>query len=394
MPALLFIAWRQLWDRKVLNGIAVCGVMLGVLPLIAISGILRGFQGKFVEVVLGSTPHVVLTVPATKDPATPPTESLRRALAAVRDTAGVTAASGSVSGTAVLMLGEKTAPVELRGVEPGPQDRVTPLRKNLIQGDFETFARSEETILLGAGVARTLGAAVGDELLGITIAGEKSKLKVAGIFETMVNAIDHSLALAPLRAVQALLQRPDALDRVEVRLDDPDLADTFAATAGPRHRLEARSWRQANANIFGLFDQQNVIIGFVLAALLAVGGFAILAIQVLIVMQKRRDIALLRSVGFRRRDVMAIVLLQGGIVALLGAVLGGVEGHFVLEKLRHTPVESGETFLHAATWIIWESPLQYALAGGFALVVGVAAAALPAWQASRVEPAEVLRGQT
>jgi lipoprotein-releasing system permease protein len=114
----------------------------------------------------------------------------------------------------------------------------------------------------------------------------------------------------------------------------------------------------------------------------------------MIVLQKRRDIAILRSVGFRRADVLFIVLLQGMLVSGLGAVLGAIAGHVTLDTLRHTHVTSGETFLHADTWLIHESALQYVLAFAFAIGVGLGSSLLPAWQASRVEPVDVLRGQT
>ena len=403
MRSLLFVAGRQLWARKLLNGLAIVSVMLGVFPIIAISGILRGFQGKFVDTILKNTPHVVLTLRQpgespgaafTLEDAEPEGKDPQSLMAEVERVPGVARAAGSVSGMALLRLAGRAVPVEVRGVEPARQDETTPLKSNLTEGDFGAFAASADGLLIGAGVARELKAKVGDRVRCVSATGGAAVLTISGVFETTVNLIDKTLVYLPLAKAQALFERTGQVDRIEVRLKDPGQADALAADLAARFSFPAESWRHANANFLGLFDQQNLIISFVLSALLAVGGFGILAIQVMIVLQKRRDIALLRSVGFRGRDVLLIFLFQGLMVAAAGSLLGAVEGHLVLDLLRHTKVDSGETFLHAETWIIWESPIQYLLAVSFALVVGLLSSAFPAWQASQVEPVDVLRGQS
>jgi lipoprotein-releasing system permease protein len=417
MSSTLFLALRQLWSRKFLYGIATCGVMLGVFPLIAISGILRGFQGKFVETILKNSPHVVLSNKELARAGRPLDRDVKGAivarvahqapedrrarierpgeiLSALERMSGVQAASGSVVGTTILATGTREYPVEMRGVDARRQDRVTPLRPILTDGDFRQFVSAPDGILVGAGIARELALHAGDTVTCASSDGNKLALRVAGVFETTVNAIDKSRVYVPLRVAQALLGKGEGIDRIEVRLFDPDRAEDFALRAERVFRYDAESWQEANANFLGLFAQQNTIIGFVITALLAVGGFAILAIQIMIVLQKRRDIAILRSVGFRRSDIMAVVIMQGAIVATIGATVGATLGHFALDVLRHTKVESGETFLHADTWIVHESPEQYAFAAAFALVVGVMSSLLPALQASKVEPVDVLRGQT
>lgn len=413
----MFIALRQLWSRKFLYGIATCGVMLGVFPLIAITGILRGFQGKFVETVLKNSAHVVLFSKELRraprplegkgdEPVVvrvahqaPADRELRierpsEIIASLERMQGVRSASGLVIGTGILAIGAHEHPIELRGVDPQKQDRVTPLRGNIIEGDFRSFVSSPDAAIIGAGVARETGAKVGDTVTCASSRGEKVSLKVVGIFETSVNVVDKARVYVPLRLAQSILGKGDSIDHIDIRLDDPDRAEEIAARAERVFHYDAESWQETNANFLGLFAQQNTIIGFVILALLAVGGFGILSIQIMIVLQKRRDIAILRSVGFQRADILTIVLLQGMIVAGLGAALGGAAGHFTLDALRHTRVTSGETFLHTEFWIIHESATQYLLAFGFALAVGLGSSLLPAWRASRVEPVDVLRGQT
>jgi lipoprotein-releasing system permease protein len=417
MSAAIFLALRQLWSRRGLYGIATCGVMLGVFPLIAISGILRGFQGKFVDTILKTGAHVVLVGkelgraerpleiaangPIVTDVAheAPADRAARierpgEILASLERMHGVAAASAGVVGTAILAIGAREYPIELRGVDPVRQDRVTPLRVNLIEGDYRTFVSSPDGAIVGAGIARDTGVKVGDSITCASSRGGRVTLEVVGVFETSVNAVDKARVYVPLRLGQSVLGRGDAIDRIDVRLDDPQRAEEIAARAERAFGYEAESWKEANANFLGLFAQQNTIIGVVIAALLAVGGFGILSIQIMIVLQKRRDFAILRSVGFRRADILAIVIVQGAIVASVGAAVGALLGHVALDVLRHTRVTSGETFLHADTWIVAESPGQYVAALLFAIAVGIGSSVVPALQASRVEPVDVLRGQT
>jgi lipoprotein-releasing system permease protein len=130
----------------------------------------------------------------------------------------------------------------------------------------------------------------------------------------------------------------------------------------------------------------------VVGAILSVGGFGILAIQIMIVLQKTRDIAILRSVGFRRGDVLSAFLVQGAIIALVGAAVGDVVGHYVIVALSHLKTHQ-EGLVKSETFLVFDDPRFYWYGAGFALVVGLVASIIPALRASRVEPVDVLRGQ-
>jgi len=141
-----------------------------------------------------------------------------------------------------------------------------------------------------------------------------------------------------------------------------------------------------------VFAQQNVITRIIIGAVLLVGGFGILSIQIMIVLEKRRDIALLKSVGYSSRDVLAIFLTEGAVVAFLGAALGAGASRILLDLLRGLRSASGFGYTKPSTFAIYERPSVYALAFVFAVVVGLLASLVPAWRASRVEPVDVLRG--
>ena len=222
--------------------------------------------------------------------------------------------------------------------------------------------------------------------------GSPMGLKIVAVFETGVPPIDKARGYVLLRTAQTLLGRPDTVGRIEIRLRDPDRAYRASERLERIFGYEAESWQEANANSLSLFVMQNMIANFVIGAILIVGGFGILAIQIMIVLQKQRDIAILRSVGFRRSDILSIFLLQGVIVSLVGGLLGDVLGKIAISELGKLQVHS-ETMVKSDTFLVWEDPMFYVWGIVFALVVGVVASLLPAWRGSKVEPVDVLRGQ-
>jgi lipoprotein-releasing system permease protein len=411
----LFIALRQLWDRKLLNGIAVLGVTLGVLTLIGINGIMQGFQVKFLSNIIKISPHVTIFdkqlrpappmlaryeddfVVARVAHETPSDRQLRinrpaEIVRAIERMDGVVGAAGGLVGSAVLAIGSKEYPVDLRGIDPPRQDRVTPISAYVVKGNYRALAASPDGILLGVGVANKMGAHLGDILVVSSALGPKLNLKVVGIFDASIPPVDNMRVYVTLHNAQTLLAKPDIVGRIDVKLADENVAPAFAAAVERMFGYDAESWQETNANFLGLFAMQNSIIGFVVGAILAVGGFGILAIQIMIVLQKTRDIAILRSVGFRRNDILAAFLLQGAIIAVIGAAVGDVVGHYVLVALSHLKTHQ-EGLVKSETFLVYDDPRFYWYGAGFALLVGIIASIIPALRGSRVEPVDVLRGQ-
>jgi lipoprotein-releasing system permease protein len=180
--------------------------------------------------------------------------------------------------------------------------------------------------------------------------------------------------------------------RVEARLRDSDQALEYAGRFEKMFGYDAESWQETNANFLGIFQMQDTIINFVVGAILALGGFGILAIQVMIVLQKTRDIAILRSVGFQRNDILSIFLLQGVIIATTGGAIGCAVGHYLLVLLSHLKTHQ-EGLVKTEYFLIDDDPRVYVYGVLFAVLVGVVASLIPAIRGSKVEPVDVLRGQ-
>jgi lipoprotein-releasing system permease protein len=222
--------------------------------------------------------------------------------------------------------------------------------------------------------------------------GRPLDLKVVAIIEAEIPPVDKMRAYALLRNVQTLLGKPDIVSRIEIRLWDHEAGFAAADRIERAFGYDAEPWQETNANFLAIFAMQTMIGRFIVGAILLVGGFGILAIQIMIVLQKTRDIAILRSVGLRRNDILRIFLLQGLIIASIGGALGDLFGKIALTQLAKLPVKM-EGLVKSDTFLIHEDPAFYVYGVVFALVVGMVASLLPAIRGSRVEPVDVLRGQ-
>jgi lipoprotein-releasing system permease protein len=411
----LFIALRQLWARRTLNGIAIGGVTLGVLVLIAINGILTGFHQKFLDNILKISPHVtifdkelrpappmlalytkefVATQIAHEVPSNRPLRIGRpkEIVHALLDMPGVVAASKLLVGSATIVFGPKEYPLELRGIEPVEQDKVTPISAYMNRLDFRSFQSTSNGILLGSGVASRIGAKSGDTVKVTGASGQALIMKVVGVFDAGIPPVDNTRAYVHLKDAQTILNRIDVVGRIDLRLTDPEQAIAVANRVEILFGYDAESWQETNANFLGIFKQQRMIIDFVVGAVLALGGFGILAVQIMIVLQKTRDIAILRSIGFTRRDILAAFLVQGAVIAAIGAAFGDIGGHYVIEALGQLKTHT-EGLVRSETFLVRDDPKLYAYGSAFALGIGLLASVIPAWRGSRVEPVEVLRGQ-
>ncbi len=415
LQTVLFIALRQLWARKLLNTIAVLGVTIGVFVLVALSGVMNGMSSRFLATMQQATPHVAIhetelhpqapllarftgefvatevahDVPADRSGRLKRPFDLVRALDSMP---GVERAAASLSGPVLLAFGGKSKSIELRGIDVASQDKVTPISRYVVAGELDELERAPDGVAIGSGVAERLGVIVGDVVHAATPDGTPLDLRVVAIYESGVTPLDRTRGYALLHNVQALLGRPDAIGQIEVRLTDSDDAERMTAHIENLFGYDAESWQEANASFIAVFRQNHTVVGLVIAATLLLGGFGILAIQIMIVLEKTRDIAILRSVGLRRKDILGIFLMQGALIALIGGLLGAVLGKIAIVELAKLKVE-GNPLLKTSTFLVTDDPMYYVEGIVFALVVGVVASFIPAWRGARVEPVDVLRGQ-
>lgn len=412
MPVIGAIAATHLLSRRRQSIVSILGVALGVGFFIGASSMLQGSQNDLVNRLVDTAPHIVMKDEYREPPPQPvravyaggavelrsakPRDTVR----GIKDFPGVIAALERMDGLAVapalngqliLRYGTKDVAASVTGVDVDREPKVSKLAEDMIAGRIRDLLTAANGIILGEQLAINLGAGIGDTLTATSSAGVVLKMKVVGIFRTGVIAVDRTTTYALLKKVQVLLDRPNIVNQVRVRLDDYERARDLATGIEARYRYRTESWQEANQDFLALLVIRNIIMYSIVTAILIVASFGIYNVISTVVYEKTRDIAILMSMGFEQGDIRRIFLLEGALVGLGGTLMGWALGFGIvtgmgaielhlkgLTEIQHIPMDA--------------SPLHYAIAGGFATLSATLAAFLPARKAAMLRPVEILRG--
>ncbi|MBO6755193.1 MAG: ABC transporter permease [Roseibium sp.] len=392
--------------------VSTLGVALGVGFSIAMAALMEGSQRDFVDTLINAIPHVEIQDEkrvATVQPASRvydataihglrPLEDLRgirnptEALVSLREWVPGNMAQ-SLSGQAVLRYSGQDLGVTIVGVVPDRQLQVSQIAEDMRQGRFLDLASTANGLVIGDTAANRLGAALGDMITLTSAAGLSKRFKVVGLFHTGVTASDEGLAYAPLKATQILLEKPNIINRITIRLATIDDANDVAARAERQLGYKAVSWIEANEGLMEAFTIRNIIMYTVVGAILLVAGFGIFNIISTIVHEKARDIAILKSLGFRETDMQMIFAIEGLVIGLFGAVAGSALG-YALSRYMATIEFEYSVGAEVTQMPIFISPIHYLIAAALALLSSGIAGYLPARRAAQLNPVDIIRGAT
>ena len=406
------IALKHLSKRKRQTGVSLLGVALGVGFFIAIAALMQGFQKYFISKVIDVSPHIVmkdeyrLPPPQAVVLAFPgaalsltglkPKDELRgikngkAKLAIISRLPGV-AASAVLRGQIILRYGSKDVSAGVIGIDPLRERRVTKIEDDLIEGNLDGLYTTANGIILGEGLAAKLGAEMGDMLTTLSTAGVVLKVKVVGIFNTGITSLDNGQAYALIKKVQVLQGRVNVVNEIRLRLDDLERAEPLARQLERRFAYRTESWKESNRNVLGIFVIQNGIMYSTTGAILLVAAFGIFNIISTVVLEKRQDIAILKSLGLTSRDIELIFLLEGLLVGVTGSLLGWLVGYGLIELLGSIRFEI-EGFVRTEGFRLDYSFVNYLIGGAAAVLAASLAAFLPARKAAHLDPVEIIRG--
>ncbi len=412
MNLLVEIALGHLRTRRRQTLVSLTGVALGVGFFVAVAAMMQGFQSYFVAKVIDVSPHILVKDEVRVPPVQPveaaypggavrllglkPEEELRGiknglARVAELDRLEGVAAAPVLSGQMILRYGSRDVSAQILGIEPEGQRRVSNLERDMTAGELDDLFATANGIVLGAGLAERLGAERGDTVTALSTAGVVMNMKVVGLYETGITEMDNAQSYALLKKVQVLEDRPNVVDQIRLRLADVDRAEGLARRIEQRFGYRTESWQEQNQNVLGLFVVQNAIMYSTTGAILVVAAFGIFNIVSTVVLEKVRDIAILKSLGFDSRDVERVFVMEGLLVGLAGMLVGWGLGWLLIELLASVRFDI-EGFVKSEGFKLNRSFLNYALAGAAAVVAATLAAWLPARKAARVDPVEIVRG--
>lgn len=412
-PVLADIAMAHLRVRARQTFVAVLGVAIGVGFFLAVSGMMVGSQKDFIRTLIDSAPHIIVRDERRASAEQPaqrlypgaavaiaglrPQEEVRglkdwpAMLSDARAIPGALAAP-SITGAATIGYAGRTAAVALSGVDPRLEGRLARIDETLIGARLADLEARPDGLIVSRPLAERLGAKLGDTLVVTASGGVSQRMRILALIEPDTGAgfyAGDTAAYGLLRTAQVLFQRPNVVNQLHVRLGDPNAAKDRAKILERRWGYTWESWQERSAEILNLLVVRNIIMYAVILAILAVASFGIYTAVSTSVADKRRDIAILRAMGFSARDVQAIFLLEGVAVAMAGAALGFAIGTGLLEILARLPLSMGGKPLVLP---LDRGPGQYLIAGGASMAAALLAAWLPARRAARVDPVEILRG--
>ena len=407
----LEIAIRHLASRVRQSVVSVLGVATGVGFSVAMAALMEGSLLDFQQTLIEASPQIMVKDEFRDPPLQPaaiafggaveiddmkPKEEQRgikqaRALIAGLEAAPGLAAAPMLDGQVVVRFGGKDVAATLSGIEPDRHVRVSQLDEDMVRGEIDDLYAAANGIIVGDGLARKLGARVGNLLNVSSPAGVLLKMKLVGLFHTGLVSIDETHAYTLLKKAQVLQNRPNVINRIRIAIPDLHIARAVARQLEDRIGYLSESWDEANEDILAALQLRNTIMYVVVGAIMLVAGFGIFNIVSTIIYEKAKDIAILKSLGFRDGDVRRTFVAEGLATGVVGSVLGWVLGFSLCLGL--------ESIEFTASWAvemdglpIHYDPVHYIVATSIAVASAGIAAYIPARRAARLNPVDIIRG--
>jgi lipoprotein-releasing system permease protein len=384
--------------------ISMAGIALGVAALIVVLSVMNGFQKDVRDRMLSVLAHIEIFDETGSMP------DWQAVAQAARSNPAVLGAAPFAETQALLARGDVMRPVNVRGVLPEEEPKVSDVARQVRRGSLAALRPGEFSIVLGVELAAALGARVGDRVTlalpsgQITPAGVMPRVRqftVAGVFEAGHYEFDSGLAFVHLQDAEKLL-RLDAPSGVRLRVADMNAAPEIGAQLqrSLRRGVTVRDWSKLNKTWFAAVKTEKTMMFIILTLIIAVAAFNLVSSLVMTVTDKQADIAILRTLGASPRSIMRIFMIQGGLVGLLGTALGVASG--VLVALNVDVIVPfvehvfGVQFLPKDVYVISAMPSDLrwpdvSAIGAMSVLLAFLATLYPSWSAARVRPAEALR---
>ena len=407
-PYEIFISLRYLKTKKrygtvSLNTfISIAGVVIGVATSIITLAVMTGFQGYFRDKILSAMPHIVVmefTGTGVKDQ-----QALQDKIEKVPH---VLATTPFIYGQSMLTAQDRMQGVVVRGIDPKAEPTVTDLAKNMTTGtlnDLETGRGKLPGIIIGEDLARKLGVSVGDTITMVNpLGGEESamgiipkmkKFEIVGLFDAGMYDYNTTFVYIAIPDAQKFFDMPGRISGIQVRIDDVYQAGAISSAIqkAAGYPYITRNWMEQNKNFFSALLLEKIGMSLILFVIIIVASFNIIGTLTMIVMEKSREIAILKSMGASSRSIVKIFMFAGLAIGMVGTALGVIIGYSAVTVLTKTDVIT----LPKDVYQVSHLPLSIS---GFdilfisltALGISFLATLYPAWQAAKQDPVEVLR---
>lgn len=402
----LFLGIRYLKAKRkqkfisVITLISVLGVMVGVMALVVVLSVMNGFRGDLMRKIMGVNSHIIVLEHGGS------LHDYHVVAERTRRIDKVLAVSPFVYSQVILKSNGNVSGAVLRGLDPKTAGDVTSIRDMIRKGSLDTLTRKKEglpPIIIGIELSKRVGTYVGDTVTLVSPEGKLTPLgrvpnsrryKVIGLFDSGMYEYDASMVYVSLEDAQDFLGLGDKVSGLEVKIDNPYKSDQVA------QRVEkelgspywTKDWKGMNRSLFSALKLEKRTMFVILTMIVLVGALNIISTLVMVVMEKSREVAILRAMGASAKSIMSIFMIQGLLVGLVGTVMGLLSGLGIchlLEKYKFIKMPSDVYYFSTL-------PVQVEFGDVFlvslaAVLISFLATLYPAWYASRVDPVEALR---
>ncbi|HQS59444.1 MAG: hypothetical protein B7Y56_09905 [Gallionellales bacterium 35-53-114] len=398
-------AIRFLREGRLQTVFIISGVAIGVGVIVFMSALLSGLQANLFYRLLSSQPHIVLERPKQQVTQLRVAEPGQQLLAAVqkppqrvssvdqwqkvrdrmRLRKDVLAVSPTVTGPAFVVKGSSNQAISLTGIDVDQYLKIVPLHEKLVSGSYRL---TNNDIMIGTQLAEDMGMQLGDKLRVATAAGASRTLTIVGIFDFGNRSANQRTVFVLLSTAQNLLNLVGGVTSIDMTVTDPYAAEKIALSIANETGLNALSWIATNSQFFQGMNAQNMssmLIRLFVGLSVAAGIASVLVVSVV---QRQKDIGILRAMGGSRGQVMRVFLIQGAVVGLLGSLLGSAFGFLLLTAWRIGARNPDGTSIFEIT----PDPKLFMYATLIATLTGLVAAVTPAIRAARLDPVVAIRG--
>ena len=405
------LAWRYLRSRRkeafisVIAGFSFIGIMLGVATLVIVMAVMNGFRAELLDRILGLNGHMVV------QPIERPLDDYEVVAARIESAPGVIRALPMVEGQA-LASGNIGAGIGalVRGLSMDSMERLGAVSDNIVEGDLTGFAAGDQ-IAIGTRMAENLGLALGDRLTIVTPEGDVTPFGVSprvksypvgAIFEMGMSEYDASIVFMPLTEAQLYFNSEGVVQTIEIFVEEPDEVDAMrdVIEEAAQRPLFVVTWQQRNASFFAALEVERNVMFMILTLIVIVAALNIVSGLIMLVKDKGRDIAILRTMGATRGAILRVFLMTGSAIGVVGTLAGLLLGLVVTLN-----IDAIQTFFQRITGAeVWDPTVRFLSqipadmdAGetlsilAMALGLSFLATIFPAWRAARLDPVDALR---
>jgi lipoprotein-releasing system permease protein len=411
---MIFLSLKHLFARKKQSLLILLGIVIGTASYVAISGMMMGFQTKLMDQLVNNDAHIRIS--AREESLTtqaldsysevdhvfwsiPP--SGRKDSAKIEYPIGwfnkldldpdVLFYAPQVNLNVIFNRAQVTQSGRLIGADPSKQEKIANIDKYMISGKLMDIGNSGNHLVLGKMLAEKLGARSSETIFVTSGNGAPLPFKIVGIFETGSRNIDEATAYSSLSDTQRLRGTLSEITDIAVKIFDPKNAKEKAMAWNMASIEKILSWQESNASILSVFKTQDIVRNSMTISIIIVASFGIYNILSILVTQKKRDVAILRSMGFTPTDIIKLFFNQGLILGVVGGLTGLILGGAICWLMGKIEIEPGRIGTNTGKMIISYDYLIYVKAFSITLCATVFSSILPARAAGKLEPIDIIR---